>query len=224
MFFRTPLLSLILVSSLFVNSVVADEPQEVKVVYPTQATEAVELDSSTPAKRVEPPTREDSEIDPVTPLGQIRTVLDTLARLETSQKSLETQIKKTPSIDENALSLRLSETLAQKNDVNNILTALQNGTEERVALFDKISEIKQTTENLRATVEAIKEATTSIEHIKDDKYTRYMLLAILCCFVLQLIGKTGSVISERIKKTVEKWENIAKAYETVKQQTQNDNK
>lgn len=186
----------------------AEEPQEVTVVYPTQATEAVELDSSTPAKRVEPPTREDSEIDPVTPLGQIRAVLESLTRLETSQKSLEAQIKKTPQGDN----------LAQKADVTSIMTALTTGSEERAGLGERLDKLRETTENLRKTMEAIAEASESIEKLHDSKWSNYALIAILALMILQVVAKGGSFVYGNIKSAISRWEQISAAYATAKKQ------
>ena len=53
----------------------APAAEEVKLIYPTDAA-AAELDNSRPEKRIEPPVREESEIDVVTPLGQVKSVLD----------------------------------------------------------------------------------------------------------------------------------------------------
>ena len=58
--------------------VAAGEELDVKLVYPAQAADTEALDSSTPAKRVVPPVFEETEIDLVTQIGQIRTVLNSL--------------------------------------------------------------------------------------------------------------------------------------------------
>ena len=52
---------------------------EVRLIYPTDAA-AAELDSSRPEKRIEPPVRELSEQDVLTPLGQVRAVMTSLGR------------------------------------------------------------------------------------------------------------------------------------------------
>ena len=68
--------------------------EEVKVVYPSSATEIAGVDSSTVSKRAEPPVREESEFDPVTPIGQIRAVRDSLTRTEETLEEIRTALKK----------------------------------------------------------------------------------------------------------------------------------
>ncbi|MBR5757176.1 MAG: hypothetical protein IKX88_01105, partial [Thermoguttaceae bacterium] len=65
----------------------ADDDDTTKLVYPMLAADT-ELDNSSPAKRITPPVREDVEYDPVTPIGQIRAIIDTLNTLETQQNAL----------------------------------------------------------------------------------------------------------------------------------------
>lgn len=63
----------------------------VKLVYPIEATNAA-LDASTPAKRVTPPVVEDSEYDPVTPIGQIRSILESLGTIEEKQTAITNDV------------------------------------------------------------------------------------------------------------------------------------
>lgn len=63
----------------------------VKLVYPIEATNAA-LDASTPAKRVTPPVVEDSEYDPVTPIGQIRSILESLGTIEENQTAITNDV------------------------------------------------------------------------------------------------------------------------------------
>lgn len=74
------------------TSVAVADDSSVKLIYPTQAADSVELDSSTPLKRATPPTREESELDPVTPLGQIRSILDSLGTIEARQTELAADV------------------------------------------------------------------------------------------------------------------------------------
>ena len=67
--------------------------QDVKLVYPSDAA-SIELDNSRPEKRIEPPVRESSESDVVTPLGQVSSVLNSLANLEEGQARLEAKIER----------------------------------------------------------------------------------------------------------------------------------
>jgi|LSQX01.1.fsa_nt_gb hypothetical protein len=158
-----------------------DVQQDVKVVYPTTATDVAELDSSTPAKRAEPPVRETNEFDPTTPIGQIRRVLETLDKLEADNATLQARLQGLEKLD--AL-IPLLEKDSQRAEA---LTAnVENLLQSSRLMGGKIDDLKQTTENLRATVEAVQKTAASIESIRQSRWTDYAVLAILAIVLIQL--------------------------------------
>lgn len=158
-----------------------DIQQDVKVVYPTTATDVAELDSSTSAKRAEPPVRETNEFDPTTPIGQIRRVLETLDKLEADNATLQARLQGLEKLD--AL-IPLLEKDSQRAEA---LTAnVENLLQSSRLMGGKIDDLKQTTENLRATVEAAQKTAASIESIRQSRWTDYAVLAILAIVLIQL--------------------------------------
>lgn len=158
-----------------------DMQQDVKVVYPTTATDVAKLDSSTSAKRAEPPVRETNEFDPTTPIGQIRRVLETLDKLEADNATLQARLQGLEKLD--AL-IPLLEKDSQRAEA---LTAnVENLLQSSRLMGGKIDDLKQTTENLRATVEAVQKTAASIESIRQSRWTDYAVLAILAIVLIQL--------------------------------------
>lgn len=138
--------------------VAAGEELDVKLVYPAQAADTEALDSSTPAKRVVPPVFEETEIDPVTPLGQIRGVLNSLAGVESAQTkimedvaSLRRQLASAPKATDVSAALERVfppnfdvRTLASKNDFASIRAALLNASQERTTIIEAIDNLMKT--------------------------------------------------------------------------------
>ena len=161
------------------EEVVAQE--DMTLIYPTTATAISELDSSTPSKRTEPPVRETSEYDPSTPIGQIRRVLETLDKLEADNANLQARLQGLEKLD--AL-IPLLEKDSQRAEA---LTAnVENLLQSSRLMGGKIDDLKQTTENLRATVEAAQKTAASIESIRQSRWTDYAVLAILAIVLIQL--------------------------------------
>ena len=161
------------------EEVVAQE--DMTLIYPTTATAISELDSSTPSKRTEPPVRETSEYDPSTPIGQIRRVLETLDKLEADNATLQARLQGLEKLD--AL-IPLLEKDSQRAEA---LTAnVENLLQSSRLMGVKIDDLKQTTENLRATVEAVQKTAASIESIRQSRWTDYAVLAILAIVLIQL--------------------------------------
>ncbi len=135
--------------------VAAGEELDVKLVYPAQAADTEALDSSTPAKRVVPPVFEETEIDPVTPLGQIRGVLNSLAGVESAQlkimedvASLRRQLASAPKATDVSSALEKFfppnfdvRNLASKNDFESIRAALINVSQERTTIIEAIDNL-----------------------------------------------------------------------------------
>lgn len=135
--------------------VAAGEDHEIKLIYPAQAADTEALDSSTPAKRVVPPVFEETEIDPVTPLGQIRGVLNSLAGVESAQSkimedvaSLRKQLASAPKASDVSTALERVfppnfdvRNLASKNDFESIRAALINVSQERTTIIEAIDNL-----------------------------------------------------------------------------------
>lgn len=135
--------------------VAAGEDHEIKLIYPAQAADTEALDSSTPAKRVVPPVFEETEIDPVTPLGQIRGVLNSLAGVESAQSkimedvaSLRRQLASAPKASDVSTALERVfppnfdvRNLASKNDFESIRAALINVSQERTTIIEAIDKL-----------------------------------------------------------------------------------
>lgn len=189
--------------------------EEVKVVYPSSATEIAGVDSSTVSKRAEPPVREESEFDPVTPIGQIRAVRDSLTRTEEALEEIRTALKKD---DEGLLSSLFP--LAKKSADDGAAT--KSNVETLLKTTDgigaKLDALAQTTENLRATVEAAQKTAASIEKIRTSRWTDFAVFAILALVVIQLLAKVGSVIAGVVQSSRERLE--ARIYEKAEQLVQ----
>lgn len=177
------------------------------LIYPTEAADS-ELDNSSPAKRITPPAREETEVDPVTPLGQIRAVIESLETLETQQKTLLDTVGR----------LRLDE-----ND--SLLPLLERGSKERATIGEnvsaisvKIDAIQKTTADLRASVEAVQKTAASIERIRTSRWTDRAVIAILALVLIQIAWKVGGSIVVAIKARAARFRELAAAYELARQQ------
>ena len=209
-----------LASVLFPTVVFGADDQTTTLVYPAPAAE-VELDNSTPAKRATPPVREETEFDPVTPLGQIRAVKDSLERLEAAQEEIQAELRKsarTLSDDEGFLSkfnnlFPLIERTA--NDGEAIKTDVDALMKTTDGIGVKIDALAKTTENLRATVEAAQKTVESVEKIRTSRWTDYAVVAILALVLLQLLGKAGAVAVKAFQASRERLD--ARVYELAEQ-------
>lgn len=155
--------------------------EDMTLIYPTTATAISELDSSTPSKRTEPPVRETSEYDPSTPIGQIRRVLETLDKLEVDNANLQARLQGLEKID--ALIPLLEKDAKRAEYMTTNLDSLLQSTR---LMGGKIDDLKRTTENLRATVEAAQKTAASIESIRKSRWTDYAVLTILVIVLVQL--------------------------------------
>ena len=196
------------------------DDQTTTLVYPAPAAE-VELDNSTPAKRATPPVREETEFDPVTPLGQIRAVKDSLERLEAAQEEIQAELRKsarTLSDDEgflsrfNSLFPLIERTANDGEAIKTDVDALMKTTD---GIGAKIDALAKTTENLRATVEAAQKTVESVEKIRTSRWTDYAVVAILALVLLQLLGKAGAVAVKAFQASRERLD--ARVYELAEQ-------
>lgn len=179
------------------------------LVYPAPAAE-IELDNSTPAKRATPPVREESEFDPVTPLGQIQAVKGALDRIEAAQEEVKSELRKSARTlsDDDAFLSRFNSLfpILEKSATDvEVLTKATDG------ITAKIDALQKTTENLKATVEAAQKTAASVERIRTSRWTDFVVLAILALVVLQLIGKVGTFVVGLVKQSRERLD--ARVYE-----------
>ena len=189
----------------------ADDDKTTTLIYPAPAAE-IELDNSTPAKRATPPIREESEFDPVTPLGQIRAVKDSLDRQEAAIEELKSEVKKgarTLSDDEgflsrfNALFPLIERTAAEGEETKTNVETLAKTTD---GIATKLDALQKTTDNLRATVEAAQKTAASVEKIRTSRWTDYAVLAILALVLLQLGTRVVSFFANVVKSSRERLE------------------
>lgn len=172
---------------------VAEEPADTfQLIYPMSAASEESLDATTPANRITPPVREEAEVDPVTPLGQIRGVITSLDEIKKATADLKERIN---GLDHEALAA-----LPTKKDFDGLLPLLERGAEQtgeietnveslvqsNRLIGGRIEEIAKTTADLRATVESAQQTIASIESIRQSRWTDYAVLAILAIVLIQL--------------------------------------
>lgn len=168
---------------------------EVKLIYPTDAASA-ELDSSRPERRVEPPVREESEIDPVTPLGQIREVLKSLKAIEENQEEVQKDVAALKKLDVSNLFPVVEKSVEGQKEIKETVNAATLSIKNVGAKVDALQEI---TANLKATVEAAQEAAASVEAIRTARWTDYIICAICFLVLIQLLWKAWSAVSVKVK-------------------------
>lgn len=189
----------------------ADPQQDVQLIYPTTAIDVTELDSSTPSKRAEPPVRETAEFDPMTPIGQIRGINESLKRLEEDLA----KIQEMKGLDEVNRILPFLEREAETSET--ISTNVESIIKTTGALGARIEELQKAAEDIRATVESVQKTMETINKLRESKWTDYAILAILAIFVLQLGGKTGGFLVMRIKAFFKRLEDLTKANDLAQQ-------
>lgn len=197
--------------SLIPSIALAADEKTTTLVYPAPAAE-IELDNSTPAKRATPPVREESEFDPVTPLGQINAVKGALDRIEAAQEEVKSELKKsarTLSDDEgflsrfNSLFPLIERTATDGEETKANVETLAKTTDGIAA---KLDALQKTTENLRATIEAAQKTAASVERIRASRWTDYAVLAILALVLLQLGTRVVSFFAGVVKSSRERLE------------------
>lgn len=172
--------------------------QDVKLVYPSDAA-SIELDNSTPAKRIEPPVREASESDVVTPLGQVSSVLNTLANLEEGQARLEAKIER--------------ELASIKGiDVSGIVEELARARAERGKIAEEVSTIGKAVAS---------GAVASVARSTRDALTDFCVFLIVFLVLIQVAAKVVIFAVKWTKKKREERDNAiaARALEQYKRET-----
>lgn len=178
------------------------EDGAVKLIYPIEAAENVKIDSSASLNRILPPTLEEAEVDPVTPLGQIRNVLENLEAVKESQKRTQENV-------ENAL---------KGLSFDKIETRLTDATNERFKLGEQLSALRTAREEDASTLKKIVGAVSTIGATKSKLTT----ISNYCSIVvfLYIVGKLLSAILKGIS-TISSAMNdriMAKAVEKAKEE------
>ena len=115
------------------------EDGAVKLIYPIEAAENVKIDSSATLNRILPPTLEEAEVDPVTPLGQIRNVLENLEAVKKSQQETQDQVKNAlKGFDIGKIEARLTDATNERLKLGEQLQALRTAREEDASALKNI--------------------------------------------------------------------------------------
>lgn len=115
------------------------EDGAVKLIYPIEAAENVKIDSSATLNRILPPTLEEAEVDPVTPLGQIRNVLENLEAVKKSQQETQDQVKNAlKGFDTSKIETRLTDATNERFKLGEQLQALRTAREEDASALKNI--------------------------------------------------------------------------------------
>lgn len=202
-------------TAIFSASALADDNDSIQLIYPMSAADT-ELDNSTPAKRVTPPIREESEYDPITPIGQIKAIVDTLTRLEAQSDALVETVGKLQIDDKGILPILERSSRNQDAIGTNVETILESSK----GVAAKIDAIQKTTENLRASVEAVQKTAASVERIRTSRWTDAAVVAILALVLIQLVWKVGAVVVDGVKRRAAQYQEFA-AFIREKQQAEN---
>ena len=149
---------------------------DVKLVYPTDAA-AAELDNTRPENRIEPPIRELSEQDVVTPLGQVQNVLNQLNGIEATVTQLSRDVSALKGLD-----------------LSGVLPVVEKTAQEQQQTLSKLVELREMVSDLRATVDSAEKATANVKAIQENKLTIFLLVAILALLVCQIVWKFGAGI------------------------------
>ena len=202
-------------TAIFSASALADDNDSIQLIYPMSAADT-ELDNSTPAKRVTPPIREESEYDPITPIGQIKAIVDTLGRLEAQSDALVETVGKLQIDDKGILPILERSSRNQDAIGSNVETILESSK----GIAAKIDSLQKTTADLRASLEAVQKTAASVERIRTSRWTDYAVGVILALVLIQLVWKVGSVVVDGIKRRAAQYQEFA-AFIREKQQAEN---
>lgn len=201
----------VLLSAFFASSAYCDD-ETTTLIYPMKAAET-ELDDSTPAKRATPPVRESEEYDPVTPIGQIRGVLEDLQTVKTQNAAIVDALSRIQTTDNKELLGLLERAGVQREKIETNVDAILSSSQ---SIVSKIDALQKTTADLRATVEAVQKTAASVERIRTSRWTDYAVGVILLLVIVQLVWRACSSISGVIKARAAKWQEMIAIYEQHK--------
>lgn len=178
------------------------EGDQVKLIYPIEAAEEVKIDSSATLNRILPPTLEEAEVDPVTPLGQIRSVLENLEAVKKSQNETRADIK-------NAL---------KGFDIGKIETRLTDATNERLRIGEQLQALRTAREedasalkNIVGSIATIGAAKSKLSQISD--YCSIVVFLYIAFKFLSTIAGWVSTMSSAMNDRI-----MAKAVEKAKEE------
>lgn len=178
------------------------EDGAVKLIYPIEAAENVKIDSSATLNRILPPTLEEAEVDPVTPLGQIRNVLENLDAVKKSQQETQDQVK-------NAL---------KGFDISKIETRLTDATNERFKIGEQLQALRTAREedasalkNIVGSIATIGAAKSKLSQISD--YCSIVVFLYIAFKFLSTIAGWVSTLSNAMNDRI-----MAKAVEKAKEE------
>lgn len=174
----------------------------VKLIYPIEAAENVKIDSSATLNRILPPTLEEAEVDPVTPLGQIRNVLENLEAVKKSQQETQDQVK-------NAL---------KGFDISKIETRLTDATNERLKIGEQLQALRTSREedasalkNIVGSIATIGAAKSKLSQVSD--YCSIIVFLYIAFKFLSTIAGWVSTLSSAMNERI-----MAKAVEKAKEE------
>lgn len=170
----------------------------VKLVYPIEAAEGVKIDSSATLNRILPPTLEEAEVDPVTPLGQIRNVLENLEAVKESQKRTQENVENAlKGLSFDKIETRLTDATNERFKLGEQLSALRTAREEDASTLNKLV-------GTVATIGATKSKLTTISNYCSIVVFLYIAGKLLSA-ILKGISTISSAMNDRIMaKAVEK--------------------
>ena len=203
---RTLILAALLIAAPCYAQENADQPTTedgaVKLIYPIEAAENVKIDSSATLNRILPPTLEEAEVDPVTPLGQIRNVLENLDAVKKSQQETQDQVK-------NAL---------KGFDISKIETRLTDATNERFKIGEQLQALRTAREedasalkNIVGTLSTIGAAKSKLSKVSD--YCSIVVFLYIAIKILSMIAGWVSTLSSAMNDRI-----MAKAIEKAKEE------
>ena len=203
---RTLILAALLIAAPCYSQDAPDQPTTedgaVKLIYPIEAAENVKIDSSATLNRILPPTLEEAEVDPVTPLGQIRHVLENLEAVKKSQQETQDQVK-------NAL---------KGFDISKIETRLTDATNERLKLGEQLQALRTAREedasalkNIVGSIATIGAAKSKLSKISD--YCSIVVFLYIAFKSLSTIIGWVSTLSSAMNDRI-----MAKAVEKAKEE------
>lgn len=185
---KTLILCAAVVAAIGATSSRADD--SIRLIYPTAAALEETLDSSTPQKRATPPVKEDEELDPVTPLGQIRGVLRSLENVENAQRRLEEGLEE------------LKTKTGGSDRSSEILDALKGAKDERAALTKAAAALIESTGAVSDKIDGVAKAVKTARAIdKTSKAANLGVFLLVGFFALVGVAKIGSVVINKVKET-----------------------
>lgn len=160
----------------------------IQLIYPASAALEETLDSSTPQKRAVPPVKEDEELDPVTPLGQIRGVLRSLENVENAQKRLEEGLEEL-------------KTKPVANDRSTeILDALKGAKDERAALTKAAAALIESTGAVGRKIDDVATVVKTARAVdKTSKAANWGVFLLVGFFALVGVAKVGGAVVDKLK-------------------------